>query len=222
MLVIGLGQFGRNLALKLAEVGNEVLVIDADEDRVEELAPYVTGAQIGDCQEEGVLRSLGIQNFDVCFVCVSGDFQASLEITSMLKELDANYIVSKADRDRQSGILSKIGADVVIHPDMDMAERVAVKYSAQNVLEYSEFSDDYAITEVIVPRDWVGKTIEALNIRQNHSVSIIAYKFGAEGNNSFTPVLNAKHTFVKGEQLLMAGDAEDILRMADDDDDGVF
>ncbi len=217
MLVVGLGQFGRNLALKLVEVGNEVLVIDTDEERVSELAPYVTGAQIGDCQEESVLRSLGVGNFDVCFVCVSGDFQASLEITSTLKELNARYIVSKADRDRQSNILSKIGADVVIHPDMDMAERVAVKYSAKNVLEYSEFSDDYAITEVIVPRDWVGSTLQQLNIRHNYKVSVIAYKFGSEGNKNFTPVLSAEHCFVEGEQLLMAGDAEDILRMTDDE-----
>ncbi len=213
MLVIGLGQFGRNLALELAQLGNEVLVIDENEERVEEIAPYVTGAQIGNCQEEAVLESLGVTNFDVCFVCVAGDFQASLEITSTLKELNARYIVSKAERDRQSNILSKIGADTVIHADMDMAQRVAAKYSSHNALEYIELSDDYAIMEIIVPTSWVDKTLFDLNVRNKYMVNIIAYKHGKENNITFTPILDTTHTFVKDEVLLLAGNTKDMLTM---------
>ncbi len=213
MLVIGLGQFGRNLAKELAALGNEVLVVDTNEDRVEELAPFVTGAQIGDCQEEAVLASLGINNFDICFVCVAGDFQASLEITSALKEFNANCIISKAERERQAKILSKIGADIVIHPDMDMAERVAVRYSAKNALEYIELSDDYAIIEILTPEQWINRSISELNIRNRYNINVVAYKYGVEKNSNFTPILDAKHIFIENEQLLLAGNAKDILAM---------
>ncbi len=215
MLVIGLGQFGRNLAKELAALDNEVLVVDINEERVEELAPFVTGAQIGDCQEESVLASLGITNYDICFVCVAGDFQASLEITSALKELGANCIISKAERERQAKILSKIGADIVIHPDMDMAERVAVKYSTKNALEYIELSDDYAIIEILTPKSWVGKAIFDLNIRNNYNINVVAYKFGANKKSNFTPIIDAKHVFVENEQLLLAGNVKDILAMTE-------
>ena len=117
MLVIGLGRFGTNLALKLAELGNEVMVIDENEELVNKVAPYVTQAQIGNCMDEEVLRSLGIDNFDVCFVCISEYFQSALEITSLLKEMGAKYVVSKTDRDLHAKFLLKVGADEVVHPD---------------------------------------------------------------------------------------------------------
>ncbi len=159
---------------------------------------------------------MGVGNFDICFVCVAGDFQASLEITATLKELGANCIISKAERDRQAKILSKIGADIVIHPDMDMAERVAVKYSAKNALEYIELSDDYAILEILAPKNWVGKSLFDLNIRNNYNINVIAYRYGAEKNSGFTPILDAKHIFIENEQLLLAGDINNILAMSNE------
>jgi trk system potassium uptake protein TrkA len=114
MLVIGLGHFGTHLAEKLSELGNEVMVVDKDEEAVGKIAPYVTKAQIGNCMESDILSSLGVGNFDVCFVCISDNFQSSLEITSLLKELGAKWVISKADRENHAKFLLKIGADDVI------------------------------------------------------------------------------------------------------------
>ncbi len=213
MLVIGLGQFGYNLALRLSELGNEVLVVDTDSEKVEQIAPYVTGAQIADCQEDEVLKSLGIKNFDICFVCIAGDFQASLEITCALSELGAEFIVSKAERVRQSLILSKIGANEVIHADTELADKVAVRYSAENAFEFIELSDGYAISEILVPEQWIGKSIDSLNVRRRYGINIIAYKFGHERNKDFIPTRGPEHTFVRGEHLLLAGDSDDIMAM---------
>ena len=121
ILVIGLGRFGRHLAIKLTELGNEVMVVDTNEDAVDKITGIVTRAHIGDCMDEDVLRSLGVSNFDICFVCISNNFQSSLEITSLLKDLGAPYVVSKTDRDIHAKFLLKIGADDGIYPGRDMA-----------------------------------------------------------------------------------------------------
>lgn len=126
MLVIGIGRFGKHLAAKLAELGNEVMVVDQDEERVGGILDAVTTAQIGDCMDEAVLRSLGVRNFDVCFVCIGNNFQSSLEITSLLKELGAKHVVSKTDREIHAKFLLRNGADEVIFPERDMAQRAAV------------------------------------------------------------------------------------------------
>ena len=142
ILIIGLGRFGKHLALKLMELGNEVMIVDKDEDVVNKLASQVTRALVGDCMEEGVLESLGVSNFDLCFVCISDDFQSSLEITSILKELGAPCVISKTDRDIHAKFLLKIGADHVIYPERDMAQRAAFKYSAKNAFDYIELTPE--------------------------------------------------------------------------------
>ncbi len=148
ILVIGLGRFGRHLSLKLMELGNEVMVIDESEEAVERVAPFVTAARIGDCQDTDVLKELGVNNFDICFVCISDDFQGSLEVTYALKELGAQYVVARADRDAQTKFLEKIGADEVIHPEKEAAQRTAVKYSARKTFDYIELTPEYAIFEI--------------------------------------------------------------------------
>ena len=120
MLVIGLGRFGTHLAKNLIQLNNEVMVVDKDEESVSRLEPYVTQAQIGDCADGEVLQALGVGNFDVCFVCISDDFQSSLEITCLLKEMGARYVVSKADREIHAKFLLKVGADAIVHPERDM------------------------------------------------------------------------------------------------------
>lgn len=214
MLVIGVGRFGRHLSRKLSELGNEIMVVDKEKSRVELLAPIVTSAHVADCRDEAVLKTFGVSNFDVCFVCVSNDFQSSLEITSMLYELGAKFIVAKADREKQAKFLEKIGANVVIHAEMDMAHRAAVRYSASNAFEYIELSSDYAISEIMVPANWVRKSILSLNIRSKFNVNIIAQRFGSEGNTHFIPILNAEHVFAEGEHLLLAGDVKNIIKMS--------
>lgn len=211
MLVIGLGRFGRHLAMKLAELGNEVMVVDTDEDQVNHVAPFVTSAHIGDCMDEEVVRSLGVRNFDVCFVCISENFQSSLEITSLLKDAGAKLVVSKTDRELHAKFLKKIGADVVIHPERDMAWRAAMKYSAKNVFDFIEFTPEYAIFELSTPAMWVGHTIRDLKIREKYHLNIIALK----ENEDVTPLVNADHRFAEGEHLFIAGSKADIMQLMD-------
>lgn len=214
MLVIGLGRFGRHLSIKLAQLGNEVMVIDKDEDRAEAVAPYVVCAQVGDCQDEEVVKSLGVSNFDVCFVCISGAFQSSLEITAILKELGAKCVVSKTDTEKQSKFLQIVGADNVVYMQKDVAQRVAVRYSAKNALDYIELSEDYSIAEIHVPKKWIGKTIKELDIRSKFNVNVIGYK-GDDGK--IVPVLDANHIFGETEHLLIAGSTKDTIDIASRD-----
>lgn len=205
-LIIGVGRFGSHLAKRLAELGNEVLVVDKDEETVERLEPFVTRAQIGDCMDEDTLRALGVDNFDVCFVCISDNFQSSLEITSLLKELGARWVVSKTDREIQAKFLRKIGADEVIYPERDMAYRTAVRFNARYAFDYIELSPEYAIFEVCPPDAWVGKTIREIDVRSKHNINIIGVKQGER----IMPITDPSHTFVAGEHLIIAGGRKDI------------
>ena len=153
-LVLGLGRFGRHLTQKLVDLGDEVMVVDQDEEKVARMAGIATAACVGDCQDEQMLASLGVRNFDACFVCISDDFQASLEATSALKDLGASCVVARADREKQIKFLKKIGADHVIHTEMDMAYRVAMRFSASNAFDYIELTPKYAVFEIETPREW--------------------------------------------------------------------
>jgi trk system potassium uptake protein TrkA len=211
ILVIGLGRFGRHLALTLMELGNEVMVIDKDEEAVERVAPYVTAAHIGDCQEPDVINELGVNNFDICFVCISNDFQGSLEVTYALKENGAQHVVARADRDSQTKFLQKIGADEVIHPEKEMAQRMAVKYNARNSFEYFELTPEYVICEIQVPEEWVGRSITEVNVRSKYNVNIIGFKT----NGTVVPMLDSNHIFTKEEHLIIAGSKKDGLRITE-------
>ena len=211
MMVIGLGRFGTHLAIKLAELGNEVMVVDTDEESVDKIAHLVTKAQIGDCKDEEVLRSLGVSNFDICFVCISENFQSSLEITSLLKDLGAPYVISKTDRDIHAKFLLKIGADDVVYPERDMAQRTAVKYSSKLALDYIELTDEYAISEILVPAGWKEKTITELSVRSVYNVNVIGFKI----NSHVTPMIDAGYTFTGEEHILIAGSKKDILRLVE-------
>jgi trk system potassium uptake protein TrkA len=209
MLVIGLGRFGTHLALKLMELGNEVMIIDKDEESVNNLASQVTRAQIGDCMEEAVLKGLGVKNFDVCFVCISDDFQSSLEITSILKELGAAHVVSKTNRDIHAKFLLKVGADEVIYPERDMAKRAAVKYSAKNAFDYIELTPEYAVFEMEVPSNWVGRTLKQLDVRSRHNINVI----GTKRDNKVIPITSADYIFIPDEHLIIAGSKKDLNKL---------
>ena len=211
ILVIGLGRFGRHLSLKLMELGNEVMVIDKDEEAVEKVMSFVTDSRIGDCQEEQVLEELGVGNYDICFVCISDDFQGSLEVTYLLKEIGAQYIVARADRESQTKFLQKIGADEVIHPEKDMAQRTAVKFSARNSFDYIEMTPEYVICELNVPETWVGRTVAEINVRSKHNINII----GIKNEGIITPFVSPNHVFLKGEHLVVAGAKRDALALTD-------
>lgn len=187
ILLIGLGRFGRHIAMKLDELGHQVMAVDNDEHRVDAVLPFVTNAQIGDSTNEDFLQSLGVGNFDVCIVAIGDNFQNSLETTSLLKELGAKMVVSRAARDVQAKFLLRNGADEVVYPERQLADWTAIRYSSDHILDYIELDQEHAIFELSVPEDWVGKTIGQLDIRKKYNINIMALKSNNTMNLRITP-----------------------------------
>lgn len=208
-LVIGLGRFGNHLCQDLVNLGSEVMIIDKDEAAVQDLLEYATTVKIGDCTKEEVLRSLGVGNFDVCFVCIGSNFQSSLEVTSLLKDLGAKYVVSKASRDIHAKFLLCNGADEVIYPDKDIAERVAVKYSANHVFDYFELHSDYSIFEIQPKKTWIGHSIAEANIRAKYNVSI----FGIQKGDQLNMLPKPDYIMTKEDHLMVVGLKKDISKL---------
>ena len=187
ILLIGLGRFGRHIALQLNKLGHEVMAVDSNEERVNEILPIVTNAQIGDSTNTEFLKSLGIGNFDVCIVTIGGNFQNSLETTSLLKELGAKLVVSRAERDVQEKFLLRNGADEVIYPEKQVANWAAIRYTADHIRDYIEVDEAHAIFEVEVPKGWIGKTVGELDIRRKYSINIMATKENGKINMAVSP-----------------------------------
>lgn len=187
VLLIGLGRFGKNLAIQLNQLGHDVMGIDIDEDKVNESINIVTDAQIGDSTNEEFLRTLGIKSFDICYVTISNDFQSSLETTCLLKELGAKFIVSRAERDGQEKFLLRNGADKVVYPEKQIAKWAAIRYSSLQILDYIELDESHSLYEVPVPEAWIGKSVIQLDVRRKHGINIIAIKKDNVMNFMITP-----------------------------------
>ena len=198
ILLIGLGRFGKHIALQLNKLGHEVMAVDSNEERVNEILPIVTNAQIGDSTNTEFLKSLGIRNFDVCIVTIGGNFQNSLETTSLLKELGAKLVVSRAERDVQAKFLLRNGADEVVYPEKQVANWAAIRYTADHIRDYIEVDDAHGIFEVEVPEEWIGKTVGELDIRRKYSINIMATKENGKINMAVSPdtVLTDKITLL--------------------------
>lgn len=209
ILIIGLGRFGTHLCKHFSRLENEVMVVDQNEELLEDVLPYVVGAKIGDCTNEKVLDSLGVSNFDICFVCIGTNFQSSLEITSLLKEYGAKYVVSKASRDIHAKFLLRNGADEVIYPERDIAEKAAMRFSADHLFDYQELSDGYAIYETSPLPEWIGKSIGELDIRNTYGINILGFK--SEGRISY--ISQADFVFHEGDHLLLMGHKDQITRI---------
>ena len=209
ILIIGLGRFGSHLCKDLSRLDNEIMIVDQDESKLEDLLPLVVSAKIGDCTNEKVLKSLGVGNFDICFVCIGNNFQSSLEITSQLKELGATYVVSKANRDIHAKFLLRNGADEVIYPDRDIAEKVAVRFSANQVFDYVELGNGYSIYEIAPLPEWIGRSIMDVNFRAAYHANIIGIK--SDGNMKLTP--GPEYVFQKEEHLMVLGHQRDIEKI---------
>ena len=187
VLLIGAGHFGRHIAMQLSQLGHQVMALDTDEERINDILPFVTKAQIGDSTNAELLRALGIRDFDVCFVTISGNFQNSLETTSLLKELGAKYVVSRAERDVQAKFLLRNGADNVVYPEKQMAIWAAKRYTADHIFDYIEIDKQHAIFEVEVPKAWVGKSIGTLDVRKKFGLNILGIKRLGKTDVSITP-----------------------------------
>lgn len=209
ILIIGAGRFGHHLCQKMAELGEDIMVVDQNEGKLHDLLSFVTSARCGDCTDPEVLKSLGINTFDLCFVCIGTNFQSSLEITSQLKEMGAKYVISKATRDIQAKFLLRNGADEVVYPERDIAEKTAMKYSVNNVFDYIELPGSFSIYEIDTPSAWVGKSIVELDIRAKYSIHVLGIKRG----NVMVGVPEASYIFRKGEHLLVMGKDADLYKL---------
>ena len=208
VLLIGLGRFGRSIAIKLHEMKHQVMAVDSVESRVNAVLPYVENAQIGDSTDEGFIASLGVRNFDVCIVAIGDKFQSSLETTSLLKELGAKFVVSRAATDVHAKFLLKNGADEIVYPEKQLASWTAMRYTADHILDYVELDESHGIFEVVVPKAWDGKSILKLDIRKKYNINVLGLKNGGKLNLSISPetLLSVNDT------MLVLGEVEDINR----------
>lgn len=175
-IVIGCGRFGSAVAKKMCQLGNEVMVIDKDEDSIENIAQQVTHTAIIDVTEERDLKSIGLGNFDVVIVAISSDIRASIMATIMAKEMGVPKIVCKAKDELQAKVLYKIGADKVVFPERDMGIRLAYNLASENILDQINLDPEYSIMEIVTPQNWIGKTIIELNLRVKYEITILAVK----------------------------------------------
>ncbi|MRX71651.1 potassium transporter Trk [Bacillus lacus] len=178
--VIGLGRFGGSVCRALSEEGMEVMAMDTDEDKVNQFANTASHAVVGDSTDESVLKSLGIRNFDHVIVAIGDNIQASILTTLILKELGVKYITVKAQNDYHEKVLSKIGADQIVHPERDMGRRIAHNIISNNVLDYLELSDEHSIVEIVANEKLAKKSLIDLDIRAKYGINIVAIKRGRD------------------------------------------
>ena len=208
VLLIGLGRFGRHMAQKLTDMRHQVLVIDKDERKVQEAMGYVTNAEIGDATDPALIDSLGVKDFDLCVVTMSHDLQASLEITALLKEKGAPYVLVRVSRDTHARFLLACGADEIIYPEKEMADWAAVRYSGDHVYDYTRLSPDHAIYETEIPDTWIGHTVVDLGVRQRYHLNILAIR----RNGDVEPMPGPSYQFRPGDRTILLGSDKDVQK----------
>lgn len=209
VLIIGLGRFGTHLLHKFYELGDEVMAVDVDETKVQEAMPFATSAKIGDCTKLDTLKTLGIRNFDICFVCIGENFQSSLEITSLLHDNGAVKVVSKANTEIHAKFLLRNGADEVTYPERDSAVKLATRYSVDNIFDYIELTKDTAIYEIPILESWIGKSILKIDARKKYHINILAIK-----NSSDVKALpTAEYIFCTNDHIIVLGHNDDVEKL---------
>ncbi len=208
-VVIGLGRFGTRIAKKLYATDCEVLAIDIDNEKIQQIAEEVTQAVAADARDKDILRALGVQSCDVAIVAIGGDMSASVFVTMNLKELDVPYIVAKAQGPMHQRILEKLGADLAIIPEREMADRLAHKLVEPNLLDFIEISEDYSLVEEQAPQVWFNKSIRDLSVRARLGINIIAVKNGKEIN--IAP--GADYVIREGDVVVILGKDEALMKL---------
>ncbi len=220
VLIIGLGRFGKHLAKRFYELGNEVMIVDDNEDNIHEMMPFACNAKIADCTRPDAVASLGPGNFDICFVCMGSDFQSSLEITDLLREMGAKKVVSKASSEIHAKFLARNGADKVVYPEADQAEKIAEMYStSDHIFDVTKVTEDTGIYEIPILGHWEGKNLLDLGIRSKHRLNILAIKQVSGGEVNIIPLPDPKHEFKRGDHIIVFGRTVDVnkfLRRIDD------
>ena len=210
VLIIGMGRMGRHLAHKLQQLGNDVMIVDNNPALIEALSDRFTDSSICDCTNEAVIRSLGVDNFDICFVTIGEDFQASLVVTSLLKKHHARKIIAKTNQDIQADLLRIIGADEVIYPEVEIAERLAVRCNANNIFDYIPMPGEYAIYEIAILPQWAGKTVVEVDVRRKHHLNIMAIKNSEGTTVNFGP----DYRFRENDHIVVIGRSDEVFRLA--------
>lgn len=208
ILIIGVGRFGRKMAEKLNELNYEVMAVDRQENRVNEILPLVTDAQIGDATNEAFLRSLGVNDYDVCFVAIGEDFQSSLVATSLLKDLGAKQVVSRASSDIHKKFLLRNGADSVFFPAKQVADWAVIRYAADHVLDYIALDSDYSIYDLSVPEEWDGKTVGSLDIRKKYNLNVLAVR----GTGAPSMAVSSETMLKASQTILVLGKWKDVQK----------
>jgi trk system potassium uptake protein TrkA len=208
ILLIGLGRFGKCVAEKLNELHHQVMAVDKLEERVNEVLPIVTGAQIGDSTNRSFLQSLGVETYDVCFVTIGDDFQSSLETTSLLKDLGARKVVARASREIHKQFLLRNGADEVVYPEEQLAAWTAIRYTTDHVKDYLALDSEYVVCDLSVPQEWAGRTVGGLEIRRKHSLNILAVRMKGKPSRA----VSSDTLLEKDETILVMGKWKDIQK----------
>ena len=208
ILLIGLGRFGTHIAMQLNQLGDEVMAVDQDEERVNRMLPYVTNAQIGDSTNMEFLETLGISNFDSCIVTIGDEFQSSLETTSNLKDLGARLVVSRAVTDSHAKFLLRNGADEILYPEKQLAKWTAMRYGTRHIFDYVELDESHAIFEVSVPEHWDGRSVGQIDIRKKHNINIMAVKF----EDTLDAAITHETILRKEQRLIVLGSYKDVQK----------
>ncbi|MCF8008391.1 MAG: TrkA family potassium uptake protein [Halanaerobiales bacterium] len=205
-IVVGLGRFGSSVAKTLADNGHDVLTIDENHQKIQDISNYVTHAVEADATDEEALKTLGVRNFDVAIVSIGDNLHANILCTLILKELGVPYVIVKAQDNLHGKVLTKVGADRVVYPERDMGERIAHNLISSNVLDYLEFAPDYSVVEILASSKMVGKSLARLEFRSKYDVNVMAIKRGKHLNMS--PGANDK--ILENDTLLVMGKNENL------------
>ncbi len=209
--VIGLGNFGTNLALTLAKTKQQVLVIDQTQEKIDDIGDAVTNAVCGDATNESVLRASGIKNCECAVVCMEHHLSDTILITLLLKELGVNKIVVRATDEREKRVLLKVGADFVVLPEKESGIKLAYTLSRRGMVDYFAPSGEFAIAEIITPKAWVGKSVTELDVRRKYNINVIAV--AKHGEDEFVLLADPTRTFSENELLVIAGDNTAIAKL---------
>ena len=208
-VVVGLGRFGESLAKTVYDLGHDVLVIDMDEEKIADIADYVTHAVQMDATDENAIRKLGLSNFDVAVVTIGSDIQASVMSALLMREMGVKYVIAKGHSNLHAKVLYKIGADKVILPEKDMGKRVAHNLVSSNILDYIELSSEYSIMEIETLDTWVEKSLRDLELRRKYGINVVAIKDGSKVNVS----PGADEIIKKNDIIVALGSTKDLGKL---------
>jgi len=221
-LVVGLGVFGTNVAKILSQKGAEVLVIDNDEKKIQEISPFVTQAIVADATDEKTLRSIGAGDIDIAIVAIGENMEASILTTLLLRELGVKQILVKNINPLHAKIAAKVGADRIVYPEVEVAHKVAESFLSPNIFEVIKLSQEYNVSEVGVLKKFWGKNLKELDIRAKYGVNVIAIKRKApfvtdSGESDFKEEVNIapgpEEELNEGDRIIVIGKENDIEKL---------